>query len=324
MREHLFRRPTLLKRHAENPILTPADFAGEDGLLADCVFNPGQTTFRGKTLLLVAVQPRNRSYAQTHVATSSDGLHFEIDPRPCFFHDPEKVFGEYDNHPIDNRITKIGDEYYICRPGNSPRGCVGLLYKTSDFKEFTPVDIIALPDNRVPCIFPEKIDGYYWRLERPYANGAADCHGHIWLSRSPDLIHWGHHRFLLKGFTGWNWEKIGPTVPVKTEKGWLEIFHGVSGSCSVTSYSLGAMLLDLNAPSKILGVCKDYILTAEKPYEFMGRCPGVVFATGAIADPETRELRCYYGCADTCIGLATGNLDEIVDACLAGGCNPED
>ena len=83
------------------------------------------------------------------------------------------------------------------------------------------------------------------------------------------------------------------------------------------------MLLDLNDPSKILGVCKDYILTAEKPYEFMGRCPGVVFATGAVADPETRELRCYYGCADTCIGLATGNLDEIVDACLAGGCNPE-
>ena len=159
MREHLFRRPTLLKRHAENPILTPADFAGEDGLFADCVFNPGQTTFRGKTLLLVAVQPRNRSYAQTHVATSSDGIHFEIDPRPCFFRDPEKVFGEYDDHPIDNRITKIGDEYYICRPGNSPRGCVGLLYKTSDFKEFTPVDIIALPDNRVPCIFPEKIDG---------------------------------------------------------------------------------------------------------------------------------------------------------------------
>ena len=257
------------------------------------------------------------------MATSSDGIHFEIDPRPCFFRDPEKVFGEYDNHPIDNRITKIGDEYYICRPGNSPRGCVGLLYKTPDFREFTPVDIIALPDNRVPCIFPEKIDGYYWRLDRPYANGAADCHGHIWLSRSPDLIHWGHHRFLLKGFTGWNWEKIGPTVPVKTEKGWLEIFHGVSGSCSVTSYSLGAMLLDLNDPSKILGVCKDYILTAEKPYEFMGRCPGVVFATGAVADPETRELRCYYGCADTCIGLATGNLDEIVDACLAGGCNPE-
>ena len=312
----MYRKPTLLTRHPQNPVITPLNYPDTFGEEADVVFNPGQTIYKGKVLLLAAVQLRNKPYAETHVATSDDGIHFTIDPEPCFFRDPEKMFGEYDNHPIDNRITRIGDEYYICRPGNSPKGCVGLLYKTLDFKHFDPVDIIALPDNRVPCIFPEKIGGYYYRLDRPYANGASDCHGHIWVSRSPDLVHWGHHRFLMKGFSAWNWENVGPTVPVKTERGWLELIHGVSSSCSVVSYSLGAILLDLNDPYKILGFLENYILTAEEDYEFNGRCPGCVFATGAVADLEKRTLRVYYGAADSYIGLAEGNLDEIVDGCL--------
>jgi len=316
--KRMFRKPTLLTRNPDNPVIRPIQFPDSHGDTADVVFNPGQTVFRGKTLLLVSVQFRNKPYAQTHVAVSEDGIHFEIEPEPCFSRDPDKVFGEYDNHPIDNRITRIGDEYYICRPGNSPMGCVGLLYRTLDFKTFTPIDIVALPDNRVPCIFPEKIGDYYYRLDRPYASGSADCHGHIWLSRSPDLVHWGHHRFLLKGFGNWSWDKIGPTVPIKTEKGWLELIHGVSSSCSVVSYSIGAILLDLEDPCRIVGQMKSYILTAEEDYEFNGRCPGCVFATGAIADLKTRELRCYYGAADTYIGLATGNLDEILDACLQG------
>lgn len=312
----MYRKPTLLKRHPLNPIIKPMDYPDTFGDVADAVFNPGQTVFNGKTVLLVSVCLRNKPYCETHVAMSDDGVHFSINPKPCFFRDPDKVFGEYDNHPIDNRITRIGDEYYICRPGNSPMGCIGLLYKTTDFENFEPLDIVALPDNRVPCIFPEKIGGYYYRLDRPYAPGGSSEHGHIWISRSPDLIHWGHHRFLMQGFTAWNWEKVGPTVPIKTEKGWLEIFHGVSSSCSVVSYSLGAMLLDLEDPSKIIGRMESYILTAEEEYEFNGRTPGCVFATGAVADLKTRELRCYYGAADTYVGLATGNLDEIIDACL--------
>lgn len=314
----MFRKPTLLTRHPLSPVIKPLDYPDLLGDTADCVFNPGQALYKGKTVLLVSVSFRNKSYCETHVAMSDDGLHFTINPTACFFRDPDKVFGEYDNHPIDNRITQIGDTYYICRPGNSPLGCVGLLYKTVDFETFEPIDVIALPDNRVPCLFPERIGEFYYRLDRPYANGASDSHGHIWISRSPDLIHWGHHRFMLKGFTAWNWEKVGPTVPIKTESGWLEIFHGVSSSCSVVSYSLGAMLLDLKDPSKIIGKMESYILTAETEYEFNGRTPGCVFATGAVADLKTRELRCYYGAADTYVGLATGNLDEIIEGCLKG------
>lgn len=311
----MFRQETLLKRHPDNPIISPKDFPFGP---ADVVFNPGQTTYNGKTVLLASVMFRNRSYAHTYVAESADGIHFDFHPEPVFVRDPEKTFGEYDNHPIDCRVTQIGNEYYVVRPGNSEMGCVGLLYKTADFVNFEPIDIIALPDNRVPCLFPEKIGGYYYRLDRPYNPGAGNEHGHIWIARSPDLVHWGHHRFLMKGFTNWNWNKIGPTVPVKTEKGWLEIIHGVSSSCSITSYSLGAILLDLENPEKIIGRAESYLLTAEEDYEFKGRCPGCVFATGAVADLKTRRLRVYYGAADTSICLAEGSLDEIIDACIKG------
>lgn len=177
----MFRQPTLLARHPANPIISPKDFPWGP---ADVVFNPGQTTYQGKTILLVSVILRNKPYACTHVAESTDGIHFTIHENPAFSRDPDKMFGEYDNHPIDCRITQIGDTYYIIRPGNSEMGCVGLMYQTRDFQNFAPVDVVALPDNRVPCLFPGKIGGYYYRLERPYSMGAANERGHMWISRS--------------------------------------------------------------------------------------------------------------------------------------------
>ena len=306
----------LLHRYAKNPILT----AGDWPYPVHTVFNPAATLLRdGTTLLLCRCEDR-RGISHLCAARSSNGVdNWVIDPEPTFSPDPlnfpEELWGVE-----DPRITFMPelDEYLIAYTAYGKTGPGVAIATTKDFISFEPVDIVALPDNRVPCLFPEKIGGYYYRLERPYSMGSANERGHIWTSRSPDLVHWGHHRFLMKGFTNWNWEKIGPTAPVKTEKGWLEIIHGVSSSCSIVSYSLGAILLDLENPEKIIGRMESYLLTAEEDYEFRGRCPGCVFATGAIADMKTRRLRVYYGAADTCIGLAEGNLDEIIDACLKG------
>lgn len=314
----MLRYDTILKRHPENPIIAPSDFPYGP---ADQIFNPGQCVYQGKTLLLLSVKLSNEKCAQAHVATSEDGVHFEIEEEPLFQVDHSQKFGELDNHPIDFRITQMGDTYYIMRPGNSEWGCIGFLYKTKDFKTVEPVEIIALPNNRVPCLFPEKINGEYVRLDRPYSAGAPydKSFANIWLSRSPDLIHWGQHRPLLKrDFMSWNNLKIGPTTPVKTEKGWLEIIHGVQDCFWTTRYSIGAILLDLENPEKVIGVMKRYLLTPEMPYEHMGVIPDVVFTTGAIADLDKRRLRVYYGGADTCVCLAEGDLDEIVDGCLAG------
>jgi len=313
----MFKYDTLLKRHPKNPIITPADFKYGP---AHLVFNPGQCMYKGKTLLLLSVLLRNEEHgARAHVAVSDDGINFDIHEKPLFFpHIDSDIIGGLDEHPIDFRITQIEDTYYIVRPGTSPKGTVGLLYKTKDFESAEFIDIIALPNNRVPCLFPEKINGMYWRLDRPAVSGFPAKKAGIWIANSPNLTHWGHHRHLLDPFHCWGHEKIGPTPPIKTEKGWLVIIHGVSSNCSITTYSLGAVLLDLNNPEKVIGKMSSYILTPEEDYEYRGRTPGVVFTAGAIADMKTRRLRVYYGAADTCIGLAEGDLDEIVDGCIKG------
>lgn len=312
---------SVLTRFDGNPLFAPEEFPH---YAADQIFNPGQVmTPDGRTILILAVIPRTGGGARCHIAESGDGIHFEIRKEPVFTTE-NTAFRGYDAHPIDCRVTWFPEDecYYIIRPGNGPDfGPTALLYRTRDFNQFEPLEIIALPSNRVPCLFPEKIDGKYVRLDRPYHPGAPyekSC-AQIWLSRSPDLIYWGNHRLVLRrGCTHWSGLKIGPTPPIRTEKGWLEIFHGVQECFSSWRYSLGACLLDLENPEKVTGLMKSYLLTPETPYEQHGVVPDTVFATGAVVEPKTRELRIYYGGADTSISLATGNVDEIVEMCLKG------
>jgi len=181
------------------------------------------------------------------------------------------------------------------------------------------MEVISLPDNRVPCLFPERINGKYMRLDRPYRVGPNNFHymGNMWVSSSPDLIHWGCHRPLLKpGYAPWTRTKIGPVPPIKTDRGWLVIVHGVSQSCAGHRYCLGAILLDLEDPTRIIGKTLSSILEPCEPHETMGVVPNVVFACGALADPEKDEIRVYFGGADTTISLATGSLNELLEACI--------
>ena len=121
---------------------------------------------------------------------------------------------------------------------------------------------------------------------------------------------------LAAGYTTWAWHKIGPTPPIRTDRGWLEILHGVTSSCAGARYLIGAALLDLADPAKVVGKTRSYLLAPLAPYEQNGRVPNVVFPCGAIADHEQDRLRVYYGAADTSVCLATGSIREIVDACL--------
>jgi beta-1,4-mannooligosaccharide/beta-1,4-mannosyl-N-acetylglucosamine phosphorylase len=309
----------VLKRHPANPIITPADIPG-----AYAVFNPGQTIYQGRTLLLLPIahnageQSVHGQDITAHVALSDDGVHFEINPKPLFKRTPTGPVGEVREQCIDFRITKIEDTYYIIHPGCGPWGTLGILGWTKDWKTFENIDIISLPDNRMPCLFPEKINGLYCRLDRPYRVAPHDFHefGNIWLSYSPDLKFWGMYRPLLKpGFSHWNSTKIGPTPPIKTPDGWLVIVHGVIEHSSGHRYSVGAVLLDLANPEIIIGKTTSTLLAPYADYEFNGIVPNVIFPAGAIGDLDKDELRIYYGCADTYIGLASGKLSEVIDLC---------
>jgi beta-1,4-mannooligosaccharide/beta-1,4-mannosyl-N-acetylglucosamine phosphorylase len=310
----------VLKRHEANPIITPKDFPG-----AYAIFNPGQTIYNGQILLLLPIGHNggiNKKNGQVpfkgHVATSDNGVDFKIEPEPLFTPSMEYPYDQVTEQCIDFRVTKIEDTYYIIHPGCGAWGTMAILSKTSDFKTRENVDIISLPDNRIPCLFPEKIDGCYVRLDRPYRVMPNDFHraGNIWVSTSPDLVHWGHHRPLLQpGFSHWAMTKVGPTPPIKTNDGWLVIIHGVSRSCTGHRYCIGAMLLDLKNPEKIIGLTKSSILAPQEPYEFKGIVPNVVFPAGSVANFKEDEIMVYYGCADTYVGLATGSLSELIDLC---------
>ena len=315
----MFANEFILKRHPANPIITPKDFPD-----AYAVYNPGQTMFEGKFLLLVPVGRNSGMFKgqkadfTAHVATSTDGVNFDINPEPLFIPSSQEPYSLVYEQCLDFRVTKMEDTYYIIHPGCGHWGTLGILAKTKDWKKRENIDIISLPDNRMPCLFPEKINGKYARLDRPYRVYPNDFHemGNLWISYSPDLVHWGGHRPLLKaGFSHWACTKIGPTPPILTPQGWLVIIHGIARTCAGHRYSIGAMLLDSNNPERIIGLTKSAILAPYEPYEFNGYTPNVVFPAGSIANIDKDEIRLYYGCADTYIGLATGSLGQLLETC---------
>ena len=139
----------------------------------------------------------------------------------------------------------------------------------------------------------------------------------MWLSQSPDLVFWGKARPLtFRGKAFHDGHKMGAgAVPIKTDKGWLEIYHTVYQTCNGFIYRLKAMMLDAREPAKILGYSRDYLLYPEHDYEMRGRVMNVVFSCNALLDHDG-TIRVYYGAADTVIGLATAKLDDVIDAAM--------
>jgi beta-1,4-mannooligosaccharide/beta-1,4-mannosyl-N-acetylglucosamine phosphorylase len=185
---------------------------------------------------------------------------------------------------------------------------------TKDFKEFTRLENPFIPFNRNGVLFPKKINNKYMLLSRPSDSGHTPF-GDIFLSESPDLIHWGRHRRVMtKGGSGW-WQSVkigaGP-IPIETSEGWLLFYHGVSGTCNGLVYSIGAAILDKENPSKVLYRTRDYILTPEYNYETVGFVQNVAFPCAALCDADTGRIALYYGSADTYVAVAYTEVDELI------------
>lgn len=300
--------PSPLKRFAGNPILSPGELPFE----AYSVFNAGVAGFEGKILLLLRVETNERK-TSFHMATSDDGVSFVVNPEPIQYplSDLEKRGSIVQR--FDMRITKLEDLYYICHAvWLDPWGCCIAIAQTDDFVHFRQVSM-SVPSNRNAVLFPEKINGKYVRLERPQNIDGA---GSIWVSESPDLVHWGNPRPVVLPYTHWSTRKTGAgCVPIKTEHGWLEIYHATCMTASTENYYLGACLLDLEDPSQVVAAPKRFLLAAEKDYECVGQVPNVVFTGGAIETGEGR-INIYYGGADTRMCLAQSTLKQLTEFCL--------
>jgi len=301
----------IVERYEGNPILSAEDLP----FRCNSVFNAGAVKYDHKYLLLLRVEGLDgRSFFV--VARSEDGFHFEVEERPAMVPSSDPPFRDYEEWGIeDPRITRIDDVYYILYTASSRHGARIALAQTRDFEEFQRIGIISEPENKDAALFPQKIDGRFVRFDRPSSRGGEN----LWISYSPDLIHWGDSRLVMEARPGfWDSAKIGAGAPpIKTERGWLEIYHGVRETAAGKLYRLGCALFDLEDPSRLIGRSPDAILTPQEPYELMGDVSNVVFTCGIIPEPDG-QVKIYYGAADTSIGVALASLDDLVALCLEG------
>ena len=177
------------------------------------------------------------------------------------------------------------------------------------------VSLITQADYRNTVLFPAKINGRYVRLDRPHSEISPWS---IWISYSTDLRHWGDSQVVMKPVTyHWDEMKIGPGAPpIKTERGWLNIYHGVFPTMDGCVYRLGVALHDLADPARIIAVGDRWILQPEGPWEIVGYVHNVVFTCGAVPENDG-TLKLYWGGADKVMCAGTAIIEELVDFCLA-------
>ena len=239
------------------------------------------------------------------LARSRDGVRFSVDMEPFIRPDCEmEAFGTE-----DARITRIGDSYFINYTAVSPHGITTALAETEDFVRVKKHGVIFQTEARDVCIFPKKIRGKYMALTRPVPRQIGKAK--IWLAASPDLKHWGEFRPLALPSFGWDSARSGGGAPpIRTERGWLILYHGAERGTD--RYSMGAALLDGDDPSRVLAISREPVLRAEEDYETRGFYPNVVFSCGAFI--KDGEVHMYYGAADFCIALARAPLEDLLDS----------
>jgi beta-1,4-mannooligosaccharide/beta-1,4-mannosyl-N-acetylglucosamine phosphorylase len=229
----------------------------------------------------------------------------------------------------DCRLQVLENRCYLTYTQHTRHGYRPTIAVTDDFKSFEIIDRLV-PDNRNVVLFPERINGRYLRLERPfpiYSRDRVDLFD-IWISESPDLIYWGRSDLLVRlEDVPYANEKLGAgPPPVKTDEGWLLIFHAVDTDLSrgkhgweekwQKRYVAGAMLLDLDNPRKVRAIAKHPLLLPEAPYEVGGGFRNnVVFPMGLVVE-DSGEVKIYYGAADTVECLAITHIDDLIRFCL--------
>ena len=332
-----------LQRFEGNPILSPMPTHAWESFVAT---NPGAwyDLETGKVILLYRAAGQDAEHKICFgLAVSQDGYHFErfLD-RPVF----EPSNDGFDAGCVeDARMVKLGEWYYItyaarpfppgeywksngqvyCPPFAPPDFPQALrdnetatgLALTKDFRSWIRAGRITSPvvDDRDVILFPEKIQGRYWMLHRPLSwagPGFETCYPAIWISSSEDLLDWRDSRLLARAEFAWEYQKIGGnTPPIRTEHGWLILYHAVGHD---RHYRLGAMLLDIDNPAIVRYRTRNWLLQPEAWYELDGLYPGVCFPCGKVLLGDT--LFVYYGGADKYVCLATCLLEDLLSYLL--------
>jgi len=324
--------------------------AGIDGMEITCLLNPGVFRMNGKIWLLlrVAERPKQIEGKISFPIYDENGkiriLIFDKDDPQLDLSDPRVImykgqnylttlsylrlvcsdngvdFYEDENYPPifgegylesfgieDCRVATMEDGFFLTFTEVSPIAVGVGLIETKDFKKFDRKGMIFPPHNKDCAIFEEKINGMYYALHRPSSPELGG--NYIWLAQSPDRIHWGNHKCIaVTRPDKWDSARVGAgAAPIKTNEGWLEIYHGAN---SKHRYCLGALLLDLKDPSKVLARSDEPIMEPIADYEKTGFFGNVVFTNGHYVEGDTITM--YYGASDEVICRADFSIKEIL------------
>lgn len=347
-----------LTKWPENPVIRPCPRNPWESLQAR---NPAAILHDGKVYLFYTATGdlKYDHIIYLGLAVSEDGYHFHrVSDEPFIKPAPDTFHGFDAGGVEDPRLVKIDDTFYMtymaravgalsfergARPPNPESDGVtwtknhrrGGLLKSKDllhWERLGPITSDRIFDANV-MLFPEKISNRFAMIHRPSgdfpgANSKAGMH----ICFSEDLKEWSDDKSLLPATDGWQQKVGGSSPPVKTDKGWLTLYHGVEfpdksnpdrqdwvGMGSYFSpcmfrYCAGVMLLDLEDPTRIIARCPHPILEPEESYERWGSVNNVVFPCGSVLLGD--DIFIYYGAADTVCGVATSKLDELLDYVL--------
>lgn len=252
---------------------------------------------------------RGQNYLTTmsylKLVSSKDGIHFKEEKEyPAIF-----GRGELESFGIEDcRVATTEEGFFLTFTEVSPMAVgVGLIH-TVNWKDYKRYGMIFPPHNKDCALFEERIGGKYYALHRPSSPELGG--NYIWLAESPDRLHWGNHKCVATTRKNmWDSVRIGAgAAPIRTDKGWLEIYHGANTD---NRYCLGALLLDLDNPSKVIARSAEPIMEPIAPYEKSGFLGNVIFTNGHLVNGD--KITIYYGASDEVICGAILSICEIMD-----------
>jgi predicted GH43/DUF377 family glycosyl hydrolase len=303
-----------LQRAEENPIIGPIR---EHPWESKATFNPGALYLQGKVHIVYRAMSEDNTSVFGY-ATTEDGIHIDYrSPKPIY--SPREEFEQKlvpggNSGCEDPRLTRMANRiymFYTAYNGKNPPRVAVTFISVKDFLarkwSWSKPVLITPPqfDNKDAFLFPWTVNGKYICVHRlgncidydfcPSLNFKGD----VWLEE---------HRWIdiRKGW--WDSEKVGAAAPpIRTREGWIMLYHGVSEDMV---YRVGAALLDLKNPTKILARIVYPVFEPEAPYEMDGQVPKVVFPCGNVVLQDT--LYVYYGGGDSVVGVATVKLEELL------------
>lgn len=328
---------------SENPVLEPMQ---ELPWASGAVFNPA-AWYDGRTIHLL-FRAVAEGYERIHLpdaaagepdtgfdnyisyigyASSRDGCEFDVRSEP--FLTPDQPFDRFGVE--DPRVARLDGEYLVTYTALAsgafdPDAVVRIaLATTRDFSTVEKHGVIGPPErDKDAVIFPELIGGRIAMLHRIVPDIQLVYFDNLAQLRRPPAALWESHmrdlesHVIMRPQQEWESSKIGagPT-PIRTDEGWLLIYHGVDKHYV---YRAGLALLDLEDPSRVIARCADPVLEPESDFERHGDVDNVVFPEGAVVIDGT--LHVYYGAADRVIGHASAPLADVVSVLLEASSLP--